>query len=222
MKYLYLAIALTLSNVAAFSPNSISLANKRSVRSNNAKTCLHVKAQKAIKAAVEASRKFGPQSKEARLAWETVEEINASDDSVAFQPLDDTLDIDLELLSRMKHRSRNSPVKVAPIQYARVLSLHGSHQIQDDPNLKRALSKAELLTEWWGVQSTQAKLAWEEVEDILSNEYSSIFEGSTNPIENECKIDFTEACVAMEELEKVLFHHHECYHEVQNGDLGRF
>lgn len=122
----------------------------------------------------------------------------------------------------MKHRSRNKSVNVAPIQYAKVLSLHGSHQIQDDPNLKKALSKAELLTEWWGVQSTQAKLAWEEVEDILSNEYSSIFEGSTNPIENECKIDFTEACVAMEELEKVLFHHHECHHEVQNGDLGRF
>ena len=35
--------------------------------------------QYAIKEALETSRKFGPQSKEARVAWDIVEEINASD-----------------------------------------------------------------------------------------------------------------------------------------------
>lgn len=33
----------------------------------------------AVQAALEASKKFGPTSKEAALAWETVEEIDASD-----------------------------------------------------------------------------------------------------------------------------------------------
>jgi|EP00979_Chaetoceros_neogracilis_P008020 hypothetical protein len=35
--------------------------------------------QNAVKEALETSRKFGPQSKEARVAWDIVEEINASD-----------------------------------------------------------------------------------------------------------------------------------------------
>ena len=35
----------------------------------------------AIEAAMAASRDFGATSKEARIAWETVEEINASDNS---------------------------------------------------------------------------------------------------------------------------------------------
>mmetsp|Transcript_2599 Transcript_2599/g.5624 ORF Transcript_2599/g.5624 Transcript_2599/m.5624 type:complete len:297 (+) Transcript_2599:125-1015(+) len=39
---------------------------------------VHVDSQEAVKAALEASKKFGASSKEARLAWETVEEINAT------------------------------------------------------------------------------------------------------------------------------------------------
>jgi len=36
-------------------------------------------ATEAIKEALEASRMFGPQSKDARVSWDIVEEINASD-----------------------------------------------------------------------------------------------------------------------------------------------
>lgn len=37
----------------------------------------------AEKAALEATKKFGPQSKEARLAWDTYEEVAAADNSIA-------------------------------------------------------------------------------------------------------------------------------------------
>ena len=54
-------------------------ANKRSVVSSlqNAR----VDTSEAIQEAMAASKKFGPTSKEARLAWESVEEMDASDNS---------------------------------------------------------------------------------------------------------------------------------------------
>ena len=43
-----------------------------------------VDSSEAVKAAMEASKKFGPTSPEARMAWETVEEMDSSDTRCVF------------------------------------------------------------------------------------------------------------------------------------------
>ena len=74
-----------------------------------------------------------------------------------------------------------------------------------DPILKKALSNAELMTEWWGIHSKEAKLAWEAVEDILSNDQSEVTKGPIH-VGEECLVDLMDACEALEELDRVLFH----------------
>jgi len=65
--------------------------------------------------------------------------------------------------------------------------------------LTKAISKAEIVTEWWGIASIQAKLAWEEVEDIASNDMTEAMKGAIASGET------LTACEAMEELERALF-----------------
>jgi hypothetical protein len=61
------------------------------------------------------------------------------------------------------------------------------------------------MTEWWGIHSKEAKLAWEVVEDILSNDQSEVTKGPISTGE-ECLVELTDACEAIEELDRVLFH----------------
>lgn len=64
-------IAALVTSTAAFAPSA--------VRSGRQSIALFSASESAIAAALEASKKHGPTSKEAALAWETVEEMDASD-----------------------------------------------------------------------------------------------------------------------------------------------
>ena len=80
---LSIPLLVTTATVAAFSTGASAFVhggtNKRHVVSSlqNAR----VDTSDAIQEAMAASKKFGPTSKEARLAWESVEEMDASDNS---------------------------------------------------------------------------------------------------------------------------------------------
>lgn len=80
---LSIPLLVTTATVAAFSTGASAFVhggtNKRLVVSSlqNAR----VDTSDAIQEAMAASKKFGPTSKEARLAWESVEEMDASDNS---------------------------------------------------------------------------------------------------------------------------------------------
>lgn len=159
---------------------------------------------------MEASRTFGPQSKEARVAWDIVEEINASDNSIASKPGNPMAQVDRDTLSKIKHHVQMHPPTTKPIKLGAVspqewMDMNRGTSVITDPVLKKALSNAELMTEWWGIQSKEAKLAWEAVEDILSNDQSEVVKGPINPGE-ECLVDLMNACEAIEELDRVLFH----------------
>jgi hypothetical protein len=58
------------------------------------------------------------------------------------------------------------------------------------------------MTEWWGVSSNQAKLAWEAVEEILSRDNSEVMKGAID-FEEECLVDLMEACMVLHELDRV-------------------
>jgi hypothetical protein len=75
MKYHFISSFLLTSSAAAFVHPSQHRTSFRTTSLNAERG----DSKKAIEEALEASRKFGPQSKEARVAWDIVEEINASD-----------------------------------------------------------------------------------------------------------------------------------------------
>lgn len=71
----------------------------------------------------------------------------------------------------------------------------------DSPTLRKALALAQQATEKYGVDSSEAKLAWEDVEELAAA-------GTENSMgENlldECLVEKIEACEGLEELQRVL------------------
>jgi hypothetical protein len=119
----------------------------------------------------------------------------------------------LSTLSKIKHNVQVHPAITKPIKLTSTINdpqewmkMSRSEQSSiTDPILKKALSNAELMTEWWGIHSKEAKLAWEAVEDILSNDQSEVTKGPIH-VGEECLVDLMDACEALEELDRVLFH----------------
>lgn len=178
----------------------------------------------AIAEAMEASRKFGPTSPQARVAWDIVEEINASDNSAAYKststpaPITE-MDFDEELLKeigeqifvqnpvpvkniKLSHPSQSSWDEI--LTTAADASTSDKYEKVTHPTLKKAIGMAELMSEWYGVHSKESKLAWEVVEDISSNDFTEATKGEINTGE-ECLVELMDACEAMEELERALF-----------------
>jgi CP12 domain len=83
MKIALLLLSLSASQVAAFAPRHHAFVASSKALSSSAlrmsSTTSRPDVTKAVAAAVDAAKKFGPASPEARLAWETVEELSASD-----------------------------------------------------------------------------------------------------------------------------------------------
>jgi hypothetical protein len=72
----------------------------------------------------------------------------------------------------------------------------------DSPALRAALAAAKAATAEFGPTSSQAALAWEELEEIASaSEISGALGGK---LDEECLTEMIEACEALEELERVL------------------
>ena len=72
MKFSLSLAALAATAVQGFAPAAISVRPSTSLFDRP-------DSSEAVKAAMEASKKFGATSKEARMAWETVEEMDSSD-----------------------------------------------------------------------------------------------------------------------------------------------
>ena len=75
-----------------------------------------------------------------------------------------------------------------------------------------ALEEAKDMSEKFGASSTEAKLAWETVEDIASNSASEATKGD---LSDECLIETIEACEAIEEMQRAL-------HVNENAGSGSF
>lgn len=78
--------------------------------------------------------------------------------------------------------------------------------------MAKALADAKAMSEKHGASSSEAKLAWETVEDIASDNYS---EAMKKDLSDECLLETIEACEAIEEIQKAL-------HQNENQGSGRY
>lgn len=76
----------------------------------------------------------------------------------------------------------------------------------------KALAEAKEASEKFGLASTEAKLAWETVEDIAQDDSS---EAMKSDLSDECLIETIEACEAIEELQRALYKN-------ENAGSGRY
>lgn len=173
-----------------------------------------------VKEALAMSEKYGPTSSEARLAWETVEEVNASDNSVASMGnLNDECDVEVvtqecleynaqledlqDLLEAhapgMTSFSKELAETIEPIKLVRP-EAPGAPPI---PELAAALEEARSLTDRHGLDYPESVVAWETVEEIAASGSSNALGGSLD--EDECLVEAArEACAALEELQKII------------------
>jgi len=71
----------------------------------------------------------------------------------------------------------------------------------DSPTLRKALAVAQKATEKYGATSKEAKLAWEDVEELAAAGTQNSM--GTNLLD-ECLVEQIEACEGLEELQRVL------------------
>jgi len=170
-----------------------------------------------IRAAMEASERYGPTSPEARLAWETVEEVDANDNSLAYSGNEEHRWTDEQLaaaneeiynaLQMVQQRTENllynqNMIKDVLAQMRAIKLMKPEETTAPyNPELQNALVKARAISYQYGNSSEEAKMAWEEVEEIASA-------GLQNAMGNgywECNIySAEEACKALDELDRVL------------------
>lgn len=174
----------------------------------------------AVAAALAASKEYGPTSKEARLAWEAVEEMDSSDNSNAYtggvsdeECLTDDFSIDAckqyesrvsalaEILESQKATIESVKNLASEISALKISSPDVAKSI-DSVELRMALESAKTASEKFGADSTEAKLAWETVEEIASSDNS---EASKPSLYDECLVESIDACNALEELSRVMF-----------------
>eukprot|EP00553_Chaetoceros_curvisetus_P006609 CAMPEP_0204618520 /NCGR_PEP_ID=MMETSP0717-20131115/5129_1 /ASSEMBLY_ACC=CAM_ASM_000666 /TAXON_ID=230516 /ORGANISM="Chaetoceros curvisetus" /LENGTH=232 /DNA_ID=CAMNT_0051632277 /DNA_START=39 /DNA_END=740 /DNA_ORIENTATION=- len=175
----------------------------------------------AIQDAIEASKRYGPTSQQARVAWDIVEEINASDNSAAYNSNDHDALSDpsqnkekyeqfLELKGLLENQRqyidsvKHVTTQIRAVKIADPSRKHSDEPKEQNPILESAINEAKLMTSKYGVESSEAKLAWETVENIASNDLSEAMKASVDD-DGECLIEMIEACEALDELNRALF-----------------
>mmetsp|Transcript_30298 Transcript_30298/g.88611 ORF Transcript_30298/g.88611 Transcript_30298/m.88611 type:complete len:235 (-) Transcript_30298:1214-1918(-) len=178
-----------------------------------------------VEEALRLTSAFGIDSKEARLAWEAVEELDSSDTSPASKgsydvecdvnfgsaPAKECMDYALFLEELFNLRDAlDLSAKVANRQKAglvdalKVIKLNDAKGVpaKSSAKLTAALEAAKKATSQHGIQSAEARLAWEEYEEIASSGLDNAI-GVT--LDDECQYEYgSEACKAIEELDRVL------------------
>merc|ERR1719356_1924298 len=176
----------------------------------------------AVTKALEASKKFGAASKEARLAWETVEEMDSSDNSAAYsggvideeclsadgdfsndekcRDYDQKMIALAALLEENKAKFYEMKSLAEEIQGLKVGLMKPISTTQPE-EVKEFIAKAKEASNKFGEDSSEAKLAWETVEEVSASDNTA----ATLPsLEEECLVETAEACAALEEIGRVI------------------
>jgi hypothetical protein len=184
---------------------------------------------------MDATEVYGIDSPEAKLAWEVVEEFDAStNDSAAYEAGKTGPGLSPDELHKAYADVQHSMELMQRNQYAAV-SFQNNQQLMKDvaaelrairlsPPTKQpaptiqglwdAKLRARAVTQQCGTQSPEARLAWEEVEEIASSGLENAV-GGTLFEEESCNIvQAAEACMALEELDRFLYY--ENYHVGDN------
>mmetsp|Transcript_12044 Transcript_12044/g.25425 ORF Transcript_12044/g.25425 Transcript_12044/m.25425 type:complete len:202 (+) Transcript_12044:201-806(+) len=161
----------------------------------------------AIEAALEASKKFGAASPEAALAWEIVEELDASDNSAASKPAlkDAEYEGKVKALSQMLDKTKDELHQMKKLaddlKGVKLAQPSVTASAPDEPAMHRALASARAATEEFGANSVEAKLAWETVEEVAASTSADAIRG---PLDEECLIELIEGCEALEKFKAAL------------------
>lgn len=191
---------------------------------------------KNIRAAMEATETYGIDSPQARLAWEVVEEFDAStNDPAAYTPIQGE-GLSQEELNNAYQEVQSSMEIMQRNQYAAV-SFQNNQQLMKDvaaelhaiklsppakkpaptiPGLWDAKLKARATSQQFGNASPESRLAWEEVEEIASSGLNNAIGGNLYQQEECDLVQAAEACMALEELDRFLYY--ENYHVGDNID----
>jgi len=206
--------------------------------SSSSVVCLFMANSKNIRKAMDATEMYGIQSPEAKLAWEVVEEFDAqTNDKAAYTTTDENAnkmsesEIDqayYELQQSMELMQRNA--------YSGLNSLQNNQQLMKDvaaelsaikltpperkpaptiPGLWDSKLKARAMSQNFGLDSTEAKLAWEEVEELASSGLENSMGGMLTDNEECDLVKAAEACMALEELDRFFTNYY-----AQNNSIG--
>mmetsp|Transcript_18066 Transcript_18066/g.43741 ORF Transcript_18066/g.43741 Transcript_18066/m.43741 type:complete len:266 (+) Transcript_18066:48-845(+) len=180
------------------------------------------------------SQQFGASSKEAALAWEAVEEIDSRDNSAAYTT--DTSKVmtaeelreatsqyetnlkTVQRLTRDLKKAQKHMKDVATQLQALKIQAPENRPAPKSLALDKALQDAKSASIEYGKSSPEARLAWEDVEEIASAGLSSAFE--VDDMTDECLLEAAEICLALEELDR--FINYEKITEDESGGLGCF
>jgi hypothetical protein len=105
-----------------------------------------------------------------------------------------------KILDEQKSQIESVKELASSIRAIKLVQPESSPQPVSDAMVK-ALDEAKELSEKFGATSTEAKLAWETVEDIAQNDPS---EAMKLDLSDECLVETLHACEAIEELQKAL------------------
>lgn len=217
MKYTIVAFATALlatsHNASAFAPNNhhkraAFVATNTQLQSQTSPTS--EASAHAVQAALEASKKFGPTSAEARVAWSEVEELSAAR-SHANEDVELRTVKAAELKGYLEEFSASEEIKLKlarmkalaeEIQAIKMTSPSaGKEKAISSIAVQDALKKAKEARQQFGDNSPETKLAWETLEEIASEEsHKRDFDEAVN-YDEECYVDSAmEVCKAIEEL----------------------
>jgi len=215
MKSSLLIIVASARSVSCFAPYG----NIGVLRSTSKLQNARIDSADAVTAALAASKEFGATSKEARVAWDIVEEMDAGDNSVAYvKSINDdecllTESVDQECsnydkkISELSVAMDNAKVHMdimknayKELQNIKISPPPKSESTASDVMLQ-AITEAKAASANHGATSTEAKMAWETVEEIASNDSSEVMKGS---LDDECLLEMMTACEALDEISRVL------------------
>lgn len=165
----------------------------------------------AVQAALETSKKFGPTSPEARVAWDEVEELSAARShanedieirNVKSAELRGYLE-EFSASEEMKQKLAKMKALAEEIQAIQMTSpsVGKDKSASSSIAVQNALKKAKEMRAKFGDDSSEAKLAWETLEEIASQEsHKNDFDEAVN-YDEECYVDSAmDVCKAIEEL----------------------
>jgi len=218
----FLLASILFASTQAFVPHAVPFVSRQNIA-----PALHAETsnEAAIVDAMRISKDKGATSQEARVAWDIVEELNASDNSAAFAggisddclidaPTEECTDYveGVEAIAGLKDKTKYSKsiiaasekriaASVKPISLGSSTS-SDSNSAEVTASLFSALDTAKKITEKFGITSSEAKLAWETVEEMAASGTSEATKKALDM--DECDVDYSAACAALEELDRVL------------------
>eukprot|EP00562_Extubocellulus_spinifer_P032446 CAMPEP_0178729292 /NCGR_PEP_ID=MMETSP0699-20121125/28887_1 /TAXON_ID=265572 /ORGANISM="Extubocellulus spinifer, Strain CCMP396" /LENGTH=178 /DNA_ID=CAMNT_0020381199 /DNA_START=21 /DNA_END=557 /DNA_ORIENTATION=- len=142
--------------------------------------------------------------------WDIVEELDASDNSAASVGVaevetpaeyQEKVEALAALLKEQQEKIASIKSLAEDLKGIKLSKPEGGSSSVDSAQMSKALEEAKSATEKFGMDSNEAKLAWETVEEIASSDVGEALKGS---LEEECLVETIDACEAIEALQAAL------------------